>query len=966
MGEQGGLPPHETPFRGDPGRFRPLASHPDGLWGGASRSEFGIDGFRVDGFRINGFGIEGNWLMNVILAESAGFCFGVQRAVSICEKAADDYSNCTTLGPIIHNEYVTRYLETIGIGVISEASEAMNGSTVIIRSHGAARKEHEALAELGVNIVDATCPEVRRIHATVHEESDNGRMPVIIGDRGHPEVTAIAGWCSDCEVFEAPDELKEWLSLGNNAYKPLSFVFQTTSKENIYDSVIEIIKKVCTNYKIFDTICNATRKRQQEAVELSKIADAMVVIGGKNSANSLRLADICKEHCDKVYFIENAKELESKDICITDTICITAGASTPAWIIKEVTQKMSEEVKFDETRIDNYVQEIPAGEDAQPGVVEEERPAMGNDLPTIGDEWAQAAAVVEPEAAIEEPEAVAGAQEIANDGLSTVSDDAADAADAESGIANGALEAFDEAQEAVDDESAAIGDGIQGDVAATDTDTVNGEAEASDDARDIISDEQLTVGDRATDSDAPGSEIAAGEPEPAAGETAFVAGAQEASTDERETDAGEPEAAALTESFEEMLEKSIKTLHTGQKVTGVITSITATEVSVDLGTKQSGYIPISEFTDESNTRIEDIVKIGDTIESFVMRVNDVEGMVMLSKKRLDAIRNWDEIEASKDSKAVVSGLVTEENKGGIVVNVKGVRVFVPASQTGLPKSAPMTELVRKTVKLRITEVNQSRRRVVGSIRAVQADERRERSDRLWEDIEKGKEYEGVVKSMTSYGVFVDIGGVDGMIHISELSWTRIKQPSEIMAIGDEVKVYVLSFDKENRKISLGYKKNEDNPWTKFTTNFAIGDIVSVKIVKMMPFGAFAEICPGVDGLIHISQISDHRIGVPSEVLSNGQMVDVKITEIDFERKKVSLSIRALIDPTSQPISEVEAAKAINADKSPVVVYETQAASTANDVEPLLINREEEEEAGSEEPPAGIAGEAGITDTVTED
>ena len=378
------------------------------------------------------------------------------------------------------------------------------------------------------------------------------------------------------------------------------------------------------------------------------------------------------------------------------------------------------------------------------------------------------------------------------------------------------------------------------------------------------------------------------------------------------------------ESFEEMLEKSIKTLHTGEKVSGIVTSITATEVSVDLGTKQSGYIPIGEFLDETNTNIDDVVKIGDTIESFVMRVNDVEGMVMLSKRRLDAIKNWDIIEAAKDSRAIVEGIVTEENKGGVVVNVKGVRVFVPASQTGLPKSSPMADLVKKTIKLRITEVNASRRRVVGSIRAVAADERREKSDRLWSEIETGKQYSGVVKSMTSYGVFVDIGGVDGMIHISELSWTRIKQPSEVMSVGDEVSVYVLSFDKENRKISLGYKRNEDNPWTRFTTGNAIGDVVKVKIVKMMPFGAFAEIIPGVDGLIHISQITDHRIGLPSEILSNGQVVDVKITEIDNDRKKVSLSIKALIDPSSLPVTDAEAEDAASSDKSPVVVYDTDA------------------------------------------
>ena len=350
-----------------------------------------------------------------------------------------------------------------------------------------------------------------------------------------------------------------------------------------------------------------------------------------------------------------------------------------------------------------------------------------------------------------------------------------------------------------------------------------------------------------------------------------------------------------TESFEEMLEKSIKTLHTGEKVTGIVAAITPTEVSVDLGTKHAGYIPLAELCADPNAKAEDIVKVGDEVEAFVMRVNDVEGTVMLSKKRLDSIKNWDIIEQLRESKETVEGVVTEENKGGIIVMVKGMRVFVPASQTGLPKDTPMSTLLKENVKLRITEVNQSRRRIVGSIRAVAYEERRAKAEAIWNEIEVGKVYTGVVKSMTSYGAFVDIGGIDGMVHVSEISWSRIKQPSDVFNIGDEIEVYVLSFDKEKKKISLGYKKEEDNPWVKFTNSINVGDVVKAKIVKLMPFGAFAEIIPGVDGLIHISQIADRRIGTPAEVLSEGQEVDVKVTEIDNEKHKVSLSIRALLE-----------------------------------------------------------------------
>ena len=754
--------------------------------------------------------------MNVTVASTAGFCEGVQRAVRICEDAAGVLENCVVLGPIIHNQHVIDDLEKKGIKTVSDISEILPGDTVIIRSHGASKNELEALSGLGIDLIDATCPHVTKIHDIVLEQSHLGRLIIIIGQRCHQEVVAISSRCQQYEIFETSEELYAWLKIGKNSDFPITMVSQTTNRESIFISCTEIIKKECTNPIIFDTICAATCKRQREAKDLSKTADVMVVVGGRNSANSLRLADICRENCSRVIFVENAIELGGANIRQSDNVVITAGASTPAWIIKEVTHKMIEEMS-----LETGVEEEQNMSSHEPESVEPIEAAK---------DAATAVEAVDEPVAVEEAAIVTKADEKPH---------------------------VDESGE------------TQGSDAAVDTESEPVDVE---DSVDVPEDDQ-------------------------------------------------EETVAASETFEEMLEKSIKTITTGQKVTGIVTSVTATEVSVDLGTKQSGYVPTDEFTDDENTDINEIIKVGDSIEAFVMRVNDVEGMVMLSKRRLDAIKNWDIIEQAKENKTVVEGTVVEENKGGVVVNVKGVRVFVPASQTGLPKTAPMSELVKKHVKLRITEVNQSRRRVVGSIRAVAVEERREKSEGLWSDIEAGKKYDGVVKSMTSYGVFVDIGGVDGMIHISELSWTRIKQPSEVMSVGDEVSVYVLSFDKDNRKISLGYKKHEDNPWVRFSTKHAVGDVVNVKIVKMMPFGAFAEIFPGVDGLIHISQIADHRIGLPSEVLSENQMVDVKITEIDNDRKKVSLSIRALIDPSSQPLkdADIAASAAVN---EPVIVYDT--------------------------------------------
>ena len=362
-----------------------------------------------------------------------------------------------------------------------------------------------------------------------------------------------------------------------------------------------------------------------------------------------------------------------------------------------------------------------------------------------------------------------------------------------------------------------------------------------------------------------------------------------------------------TESFEEMLEKSFKTLNTGDKVTCVVTAIGATEVQVDVGCKQAGYIPVSELSSDPDVKPEDVVKVGDEIEAYVVRVNDVEGYATLSKKRLDAVKLWEDIETAVENKTVLEGVVTEENKGGIVVSVKGVRVFVPASQSGLPKDSDLSQMLKQKVQLRVTEVNRARRRVVGSIKSVTNEARQAALAAIWENIEVGKHYDGVVKSMTSYGVFVDIGGVDGMVHISELSWSRIKHPSEVVAIGDHLDVYVIGFDAEKHKISLGVKDKSQNPWDVFMNTYKVGDVANVRIVKLMTFGAFAEVVPGVDGLIHISQIADRRIEKPADVLSEGQMVDAKITAVDEEKKKISLSIRALLAPVAEEAPVEEAA-----------------------------------------------------------
>ena len=643
--------------------------------------------------------------MSVILAKSAGFCYGVERAVKLAEQTAREKGSCVMLGSIIHNAHVVQDLEALGARQVDDVSQVRPGETVIIRSHGETRQVYQQLEALGAEVVDATCPNVRRIQRLVAGAGEEGRTPLIIGEQHHPEVLGAASWSENSVIVDGPAALEVWLAVDPaRRTMPLMAVAQTTYIRTLWEDCVKILKKQCTNVKISDTICDATHKRQSEAAEIAAMSDVMVVVGDRKSANTKHLTEICSARCPVVYQVERVNELKGDFLNGCSVAGLTAGASTPAGIIKEVYARMSDEIKNME---------------------------------------------------------------------------------------------------------------------------------------------------------------------------------------------------ATEESFEEMLEKSFKTLNTGEKVTGIVTAVGPTEVQVDLGCKQAGYISINELSADPNVKPEDVVKVGDEIETYIIRVNDVEGYAMLSKKRLDAVKVWEDIEKAREEKTTLEGKVTEENKGGIVVNVKGVRVFVPASQSGQPRGAELSTMIGQTVSLRITEVNRARRRVVGSIKAVTYEARQAAQAEIWENIEVGKHYTGTVKSMTSYGVFVDIGGVDGMVHISELSWSRIKNPAEVVSVGDTLDVYVISFDPEKRKISLGVKDRSCNPWDKFMETYHVGDVASVRIVKLMTFGAFAEVVPGVDGLIHISQIADRRIEKPGDVLAEGDIVDAKITAIDEEKQKISLSIRALLAPSAE-------------------------------------------------------------------
>ncbi len=371
-----------------------------------------------------------------------------------------------------------------------------------------------------------------------------------------------------------------------------------------------------------------------------------------------------------------------------------------------------------------------------------------------------------------------------------------------------------------------------------------------------------------------------------------------------------------TKNFEELLEESMKTLNTGDIVTGVVTSISQNEITLDLGVKTTGVIVHEKLTDDSSAKLDEMFKIGDEVRAKVIRVSDVEGIAMLDKLRVDGEKNWVDIVAKCESGETVEGKIVECVKGGLIISINSVRVFIPASLSGVSKEAGaegLQALVGTTQKVKIIEIKADRKRAFASIRAVAREERKAKEEAFWAQVEIGQIYEGPVKSLTNYGAFVDLGGVDGMVHTSELSWRRIKHPSEVVKVGDVIKVYVKDLDREKGRISLGYKTEDMDPWNIFMSKYSVGDVASVKIVSLMPFGAFAEVVPGADGLIHISQIADRKIGAPAEVLKVGDVVDAKVTAIDEENRKISLSIRALLASEEEAVEEVAEEAAADAE-----------------------------------------------------
>ena len=637
--------------------------------------------------------------MQIILAKTAGFCFGVNRAVKLTYELLEQGRPVATIGPLIHNPQVVEDLESKGAITCDSVDDVPDGCEVVIRSHGVGQSVYDKISTRRLAYHDATCPFVTKIHKIAARAGAEGAMLLVAGDAKHPEVQGIVGHTTGkVEVFANLAELEKLLP-ELTQQKSIFAVAQTTFNVQSWETCKEFLKNQCTNAKIFDTICNATWARQQEAEDLSQKCDHMVVIGGHHSSNTQKLLQVAARHT-KAINVETADELDKDWLNGARIVGVTAGASTPSSIIEEVLNCMSEEIRDDM-------------------------------------------------------------------------------------------------------------------------------------------------------------------------------------------------------SFEEMLAASeAKPLYAGKIVKAKVISVSPTECVVGIdGSKHTGIVKLSEMSHDPNAKMEDLVKVDDELDLVVVKTNDQEGVDTLSRVRFEAQKGMKDVSEAAENGTVMEGDVMEANKGGVVVNVKGVRVFVPRSQATMRRDEDYTKLVGQHVKLVITEC--AGRKIVGSINKVTAEENKAKRDEFWKNVEVDKQYTGVVKSLTSYGAFVDIGGVDGLCHISELSWNNIKHPSEVVSVGDTIEVYVKSYDPENQKVSLGYKKEEDNPWEKLKNEYPIGSEFEAPVVSITKFGAFVRILPGIDGLVHISEISNERVNKVSDVLKVGDMVKVKLINVDFDRKRISLSMKACLDEAAE-------------------------------------------------------------------
>ncbi len=637
-------------------------------------------------------------MAETIRAKNSGFCFGVKRAM---EKTEEQITKNTgkkifTCGPLIHNPNVIEDLKKRGVGIIYKAEEAGKGDIVIVRSHGETKAFFDKASKQGLEVIDATCPFVNKIHTLVYEAYLQNKCIVIVGDEKHPEVIGINGWCENSAIILDSEE-----KAAKVKRSPVFLVCQTTIKKELLDKIISVLKCNHIEVEINNTICNATKERQEACEDLSKKTDAMVIIGGKNSSNTRKLYEISKNNCKYSYFVENIHDLPLKELEKCNKIGVAAGASTPECVIKEVIANMSE----------------------------------------------------------------------------------------------------------------------------------------------IITNEKNSMAD-----------------------------------------------------FMDEIDASLRLPRTGEIVDGKVHQVTEKEVIVNMGCKKDGILPAEEVTLEEGQTLIDLFKEGDDIQAKVIKTDDGDGGILLSKKKLEINEHWNEINEALENKSVIDIKVTRQVNGGVIAAYKEVTGFIPLSQLSDKYVESADEFMGQTLAVKVTRVDQKRGRVVFSHKAVLNEEKQQKIAAIWEGLHVDDIVEGTVMRFTDYGAFIDLGGIDGLLHISEISWGKLKHPQEVLEIGETVKVKILSMNEEKGKISLGLKQTMPEPWSVIDEKYEVGQVVSGKVVQIQNYGAFVELEPGLDGLVHISEVAHKRVTNIADELSIGQEVNAKILEIDTERKRISLSIKETLEP----------------------------------------------------------------------
>lgn len=653
--------------------------------------------------------------MTITVAEHSGFCFGVREALRKTEETIDqkkdNLGKIFTFGPLIHNDSVIEELAQKGVVAIFDFSETKPGDTVIIRSHGETEQFYEEAKEYQINLVDATCPFVKKIHELVKEATKQGYQVIIVGDPNHAEVKGIKGWTQDRGIVVSSIEEAKMVTADS-----LFVVAQTTIRQSYFNEIVSELQNK-NEVLVKNTICNATQDRQKSCMELARKSDMMIVIGGKNSSNSKKLYEIAKKNCEKSYFVQNKKDLPLKEVTKCNKIGIAAGASSPERIIKEVIAAMSEAIANKELH-------------------EEEMNGM-----------------------------------------------------------------------------------------------------------DALMDE---------------------------------------------------------------IEKSLRLPSRGEVVTGEIVHVTNRYIVVNLGCKKDGIIPKEELTLDGDEELTDLFHEGDEIQAKVIKTDDGDGNILLSKKKLEVNEHWDEINEALENKSVVNAKIVKEVKGGVIAVYKEVSGFIPMSQLSDRFVEKADEFIGKVLPVKVSRVDQRRNKAVFSHKAYLSEEKAKKVAEIWEGLNVGDIVEGTVMRFTDYGAFVDIGGLDGLLHISEISWGKLKHPQEALEIGQKVNVKILSMNTEKGKISLGLKQNQPEPWSIIDEKYQVGQVIKGKVVQIKDYGAFVELEPGLDGLVHISEVAYKRVTNIADEISVGQEVDAKILEIDKERKRISLSIKETLEP---PIFEENAEEA---------------------------------------------------------